>query len=89
MTRMTTFGRRRVTMPTLDELKFGEVQTAPTHASDLYPPGFMSKGPFGGLMIVDVAAQRAWDLRRPDVKFAIGGNETYEAWYRRHKDASA
>lgn len=76
-------------MPTLDELKYGVTTVAPEHDSSLYPSGHMSLGPFGGLMIVDVAAQRAWDMRRPDVKFAIGGNETYESWYRRHKGAQA
>ena len=76
-------------MPTLDELKYGEIQDSPEHSSDLYPQGYMTIGPFGGLVIVDVAAQRAWDMRRPDVKFAIGGNETFDAWYRRHKGAQA
>jgi hypothetical protein len=69
---------------TLDELRAvrdgGQVAKATEY---LGPQEAYTRGPFGGLVIYNVAEGYAVDMHNPAVRFKIGGEETWAEWSER------
>lgn len=63
-------------MPTLDEVRAERARHLP-------PREGLRRGPFGGLLITDVARQESYDIVDRGETFEHNGEETYDQWYER------